>query len=166
MNKNIIKLLVLDVDGTLTDGKIYMSSDGEIMKAFNIKDGCGLHDVLPNINGGIVPAIITGRRSKILENRCSELNIINLFQGVRNKLKKLEELLVEMNLNYANVAYMGDDINDLSCMKTVKEAGCIVACPADAVKQIIVISDFVATHNGGNGAVREFIDWLAEEGMG
>ena len=77
--KEMIKFLVMDVDGTLTDGKIYMGSNGEVMKAFNIKDGCGIAMVLPKY--GITPVIITARESKILENRCKELNITELHQG-------------------------------------------------------------------------------------
>ena len=79
-----IKYLVMDVDGTLTDGKIYMGNDGEVMKAFDIKDGYGIHDLLPP--SGIVPVIITGRGSEILLNRCEELGITKVFQNVHNKL--------------------------------------------------------------------------------
>lgn len=150
----MIKYLVMDVDGTLTDGKIYMGNDGEMMKAFDIKDGCGIHDIL--IPAGITPVIITGRSSKILENRCKELGITNLHQGVRNKIEKL--LIITMDLSM--VAYIGDDINDLSCMEPIKEAGGLIGCPADAVQKVIDLSDFVSKRNGGNGAVRDFIEWL------
>ena len=111
----MIKLLVMDVDGTLTDGKIYMGNEGEVFKAFDIKDGCGIHDLLkPN---GIEPIIITGRRSKILENRAKEIGINSLFQGVSDKVLKLNEILSERNLELSDVAYIGDDINDLTCME-------------------------------------------------
>lgn len=156
MNKKNIKYIVMDVDGTLTDGKIYMGNDGEIMKAFNIKDGCGIHDIA--IPAGIVPVIITGRSSKILENRCKELGIENLYQGIRNKIEKL----LTITTDFSTVAYIGDDINDLSCMEPVKTAGGLVGCPADAVKKVVDIADFVSTRNGGNGAVREFIEWVLE----
>lgn len=152
MNK--IKYLVMDVDGTLTDGKIYMGDSGEIMKAFDIKDGCGIKNIaIPN---GIIPIIITGRTSKILENRCRELGIETCYQGVRDKVEKL--VLITKDLS--EVAYIGDDINDLSCMEEIKSAGGIVGCPADSVNQIIDIADYVCSKNGGNGAVREFIDWI------
>lgn len=144
----------MDVDGTLTDGKIYMGNDGEVMKAFNIKDGCGIHDIL--IPAGITPVIITGRSSKILENRCKELGITNLHQGIRNKVEKLLTITTDLS----TVAYIGDDINDLSCMEPIKEAGGLVGCPADAVQKVKNIADFISTRNGGNGAVREFIEWL------
>lgn len=152
----MIKYLVMDVDGTLTDGKIYMGNDGEMMKAFNIKDGCGIHDIL--IPAGITPVIITGRSSKILENRCKELGITNLHQGIRNKIEKLLTITTDLS----TVAYIGDDINDLSCMERIKEAGGLVGCPADAVQKVIMLSDFVSKKKGGNGAVREFIEWIAE----
>lgn len=150
----MIKYLIMDVDGTLTDGKIYMGNDGEVMKAFNIKDGCGIHDIL--IPAGITPVIITGRSSKILENRCKELGITNLHQGIRNKIEKLLTITTDLS----TVAYIGDDINDLSCMEPIKEAGGLVGCPADAVQKVKNIADFISTRNGGNGAVREFIEWL------
>lgn len=150
----MINYLVMDVDGTLTDGKIYMGNDGEMMKAFDIKDGCGIHDIL--IPAGIVPVIITGRTSKILENRCKELGITNLHQGIKNKIEKLLTITTDLS----TVAYIGDDINDLSCMEPVKAAGGLVGCPADAVKKVIELADFVSTRNGGNGAVRDFIEWI------
>ena len=152
-----IKFLVMDVDGTLTDGKIYMGSTGELIKAFDIKDGCGIHDIA--IPAGIIPMIITGRTSKILENRCRELEITEVHQGVSNKIEKLCELVNDLSL----VAYIGDDINDLSCMQAVKEAGGIVGCPVDAIKAVQMVSDYICKKNGGSGAVREFIDWLVDE---
>lgn len=146
----------MDVDGTLTDGKIYISNDGELFKAFNIKDGCGIHDIA--IAAGIIPVVITGRNSDILEKRCREIGIQSIYQGVSNKIETLE--LISNNLN--KIAYIGDDINDLPCMNLVKESGGIVACPADAVKKVKDIADFICEKNGGDGAVREFIDWLVK----
>lgn len=159
-NKKIIKLLILDVDGTLTDGKIYMGANGEIMKAFNVKDGFGLHNILPTINDGITPVIITGRRSNILENRCTELGIAYLYQDVIDKLQKLKDLLYQFDLELFNVAYIGDDINDLACMQAVHYAGGIIACPNDAVKEVKETADFISEKDGGSGAVRDFIEWL------
>lgn len=153
----MVKYLVMDVDGTLTDGKIYMGDDGEIMKAFNIKDGCGICDIA--VPAGILPVIITGRSSQILENRCKELGVVHLYQGVKDKREKLNTITESLE----EVAYIGDDINDLPCMENVKAAGGLVGCPADAAKKVIALSDFVSTVNGGNGAVREFIEWLVEK---
>lgn len=148
----------MDVDGTLTDGKIYMGDNGEVFKAFDIKDGCGIHDIL--IPNGIIPVIITGRTSKILENRCKELGITELHQGVFDKIGKLREVIKEEN--FSRTAYIGDDINDMSCMREIKQAGGIIGCPKDAVKEVKEISDFISERNGGNGAVREFIEWITE----
>lgn len=153
----MIKYLVMDVDGTLTDGKIYIGNDGELMKAFNIKDGSGIHDIA--VPAGIIPVVITGRISTILKERCKELGIDNLYQGVKDK----GELLKRIAVNLGEVAYIGDDINDLPCMRIVKEAGGIIGCPADSVNGVITIADFVSSMNGGNGAVREFIEWLVEK---
>ncbi len=158
MQKQTIKLFVMDVDGTLTDGKIYMGNDGEVMKAFDIKDGCGIHDILPTV--GIIPCIITGRESRILEMRCGELGIQSLYQGVRDKKTQLDNVLRTYNISISEVAYIGDDINDLACMQIVKDGGGIIGCPADAVPAVKAIANYVCKRNGGNGAVREFIDYL------
>lgn len=155
-----IKYLVMDVDGTLTDGKIYMGTSGEMLKAFDIKDGYGIHDML--IPYGITPVIITGRSSKILENRCRELSITDLFQGIKDKIDVLKQYLCSNNSSLQEVAYIGDDLNDLPCMKLVKEAGGIIGCPADAVSSVIEISNYVSSKNGGDGAVRDFIEYLIE----
>lgn len=150
----MVKYLVMDVDGTLTDSKIYMGNDGEMMKAFNIKDGCGIHDIA--IPSGIVPIIITGRKSKILENRCSEIGITEIHQGISNKVEKLKTITDDLK----EVAYIGDDINDLSAMSVIKEKGGIIGCPKDAAVSVTRLANFISSRNGGDGAVREFIEWL------
>ena len=152
----MIKFLVMDVDGTLTDGKIYMGGNGEVMKAFSIKDGCGIHDIL--LPAGIVPVIITGRSSDIVVNRCREIGITELHQGVSDKLAKLTNIISDLS----TVAYIGDDLNDIHVMKVVKEASGIVGCPADAVERVKEIADFISSRNGEDGAVREFIEWITE----
>ncbi len=163
-----IKFLVMDVDGTLTDGMIYLGKEGELFKAFNAKDGYGIHHIVPD--AGMVPVIITGRNSKIMENRCRELEIKVLYQGIDNKTEILDKILREFSekdsaeYTYKNVAYIGDDLNDLRVMELVKEGGGIIACPADAVKEIKDISMFVADKNGGRGAVRDFINYLTDKG--
>lgn len=157
----------MDVDGTLTDGMIYMGSDGEVFKAFNIKDGCGIHDIL--IPSGICPVIMTGRTSRILERRCAELGIYELHQGVHDKKTELYNVLkvlsadVNEEVKLASVAYIGDDINDLNCMNIIKENGGIVGCPQDAVPAVQEISDFISSMPGGRGAVREFIEWIIKK---
>lgn len=161
MDSKRIKYFIMDVDGTLTDGKIYMGNDGELFKAFDIKDGCGIHDIL--IPSGIKPVIITGRSSQILEKRCKEIGINSLYQGISNKIDKVNELLKITNSTYQNIAYIGDDINDLQCMIQIKEAGGIIGCPLDAAYQVIKVANFVSKRNGGNGAVREFIEWIVDK---
>ena len=156
----MIKYLIMDVDGTLTDGKIYMGYEGEMFKAFDIKDGCGIKDILPE--NGIIPVIITARDSKILENRCKELSIEKLYQGERNKIGRLKEILQEEGADLSDCAYIGDDILDIQCMNPIKQAGGLVGCPADAVQKVVDLADFVSKRNGGNGAVREFIEWIVE----
>lgn len=155
-----IKYLILDVDGTLTDGCVYMGESGELCKAFNIKDGYGIaHQAIP---AGIVPVVITGRSSNIVLNRCNELGITNVHQGVADKLLKLKGILSANGRDLKDCAYMGDDLNDLTVMEAVKEAGGFVGCPADAADEVIAISDFVSKKDGGRGCVREFIEWLVK----
>lgn len=154
-----IKYLIMDVDGTLTDGKIYMSATGEMIKAFNIKDGYGIHDLL--IPSGVIPVIITGRESAILEKRCKELGVNMVFQNISNKLALLKSVAIFNNLE--NVAYIGDDDNDLPCMMEIKKAGGIIGCPGDASKKIKKVVNFVSSMDGGAGAVRDFIEWILEK---
>lgn len=149
-----IKVLVMDVDGTLTDGGIYIGEDGEIMKRFHVKDGYAICEMLPQM--GIKPVIITGRTSKILEKRCEELKIEYLFQGSRNKVKDMKQVIEDMGICLDFVAYIGDDLNDYAAMKLVGVRG----CPADAAIEIKDISDCVTKARGGNGAVREFVEWI------
>lgn len=149
-----IKLFVMDVDGTLTDGKIYMSSHGEWIKAFNIKDGYAIKEILPQMN--IVPAIITGRQSEIVERRAKELGVIELYQGVSDKLSVIRKVAEENDIKKEEIAYIGDDLNDLPA---IEYCG-ISACPNDAVDVIKKKVDYVCGTNAGDGAVREFVDKL------
>lgn len=159
----MIKFLVMDVDGTLTDGKVYMGVDGEALKAFDIKDGYALHTLLKE--HGIIPVIITARKSPMVEHRCKELGVTEIHQGVMNKLDCLQGILksyssTNQQYDLSNVAYIGDDLLDMQCMNPVKEAGGVVGCPSNAAKEVISISDFVAPNKGGEGAVRDFVEAL------
>lgn len=149
-----IRALAMDVDGTLTDGGIFISDSGEAMKQFYVRDGYAIKHLLPQM--GILPIIITGRESKIVEKRCAELDIVHLYQGSQNKISDLKKLLAQEHIALEETAYIGDDINDLECLKEVALAG----CPGDAVAEILEIADFVAQSAGGRGAVREFIEWI------
>lgn len=151
-----IKILVMDVDGTLTDGKIYMGPHGEIMKAFNVKDGYGIAQILPKYD--IIPIIITGRSSEITMSRAKELKITHIYQGVTNKIAKLKEIANEFCLSSDEIAYIGDDLNDIEC---IDYAG-LTACPSDAVGSIARYVDYICPSGGGDGAVRDFIDYLVE----
>ncbi|MBQ9602707.1 MAG: 3-deoxy-D-manno-octulosonate 8-phosphate phosphatase [Paludibacteraceae bacterium] len=158
----MIRFLVMDVDGTLTDGKIYMGQDGELFKAFDIKDGYGVKCLLPEAN--IIPIVITARNSRIVENRCSEMGVTELYQGKMDKYEALIQVLKKYSeldrteYTLANVAYVGDDLLDLQCMQPIKEAGGFVACPNDAVEEVKDIVNYISVKNAGNGAVREIIE--------
>lgn len=152
MNKlKNIKLLVMDVDGTLTDGKIYIGNNGEMFKAFNVKDGyalvqCGGY--------GITTAIITGKTSEIVAVRAKELRIDEVFQGVKNKIDVLGRILQKYGYRWEEVAYIGDDENDIACMKKCGFS----ACPSDSVDSVFPVVDYVCRRKGGDGAVRELLD--------
>lgn len=150
-----IKLLILDVDGTLTDGKIYMSANGELMKAFNIKDGYALARMCAQ---GIEPVIITGRTSEIVKRRCEELGIKELHQGVSDKAVCLKDICDKKGLTTKQCAYIGDDLNDIDCMMLCGHK----AAPADAMKGVKDIVDYVCETRGGEGAVREYCDYIIE----
>ena len=148
----MIELIVLDVDGTLTDGKIIYTSNGDELKNFDVKDGLAIASWTKKLNKKV--AIITGRKSKLVENRAKELGITHLFQGVDNKDEILENILKEENLTWAQTAGIGDDLNDFKMLKKVG----ISFCVGDAVEEIKEISDVICLKNGGYGAVREMIE--------
>jgi 3-deoxy-D-manno-octulosonate 8-phosphate phosphatase (KDO 8-P phosphatase) len=146
-----ISLIAMDVDGVLTDGGIIIGSNGFEAKMFNARDGLGL-SILMNL--GYQVAWVTGRRSDIVERRANELHIPHLMQGITNKIQAIEELLAKLNLNWENVMYIGDDLNDLGPLQKAALT-CTVnnACPE--VKQQ---ADYIAKAVGGAGAVREIIE--------
>ena len=150
-----IRLFAMDVDGTLTDGKIYMGETGELMKSFDVKDGLGIKLLMTQ---GIIPAIITGRRSQIVENRCREIGIREIHQGVKEKDAVLWELMEKYQLLREETAYIGDDINDLGA---IKEAG-ISFAPADCAHQILPYIDIRLTRKAGDSPVREAIDLILD----
>ena len=159
MDYRPMRLLVLDVDGTLTDGAIYMGPDGEMCKRFSAKDGLGLKLLQ---SAGVEIAILTGRRSRIVENRAAELGIARVVQGISEKPAALRQLAAETGVSLAETGYMGDDLNDLSAMYLCG----VRACPADAVPEVREICQFVSDFPGGQGAVRQFCEaWLKSAGL-
>ncbi|MCL2052421.1 MAG: HAD hydrolase family protein [Lachnospiraceae bacterium] len=151
---NNIKAIIMDVDGTLTDGKLYLTDVGEAFKVFDVKDGLAIKEKLPLMN--IIPIIITGRESAILKKRCEELGILHLYQGISDKASIIETIINELSLPKDSLAYIGDDDNDLGGM----DLAAIIGCPADASTNVKKKADFISSKNGGDGAVREFIEWL------
>ncbi len=154
---NQIKLVIFDCDGVLTDGRIVYGNYDTLCvadtKNFNAHDGMGftlLH------YAGITPAVITGRSSLALSKRCKDLKIKHLYQGVQHKLEKANKLLAKLGLSWNQVAYMGDDWNDIPCM----QAAAVSFCPVDACQEIRHLADVVTTLQAGRGAVRECIDHI------
>lgn len=148
-----IKLVVLDVDGVLSDGKLYFSANGDELKSFNIMDGLGIKMLMRN---GITVAIITGRTSPLTERRARDLGIPHLIQGREDKLVALSELCQQLGISLENTAYMGDDLPDLSAIRAVNLGVCVPNGNAFVQKH----ADWVTTREGGYGAVRELTDLI------
>jgi 3-deoxy-D-manno-octulosonate 8-phosphate phosphatase (KDO 8-P phosphatase) len=148
-----IKLLLLDVDGVLTDGRIIYDNQGNELKAFDVKDGHGLKMIQ---RAGIKIGIITGRDSTVVSRRAQELGIEILYQGALRKLEPYLEILAEQSLTDEQVAYVGDDIVDLPILQRVGFSATV----ADAVSDVFPCVDYVATRPGGRGAIREICDLL------
>jgi len=151
-----IKLFVMDVDGTLTDGKLHISDSSELYKTFDVKDGYALKNLLPE--AGIVPVIITGRHSKIVELRAKDLDITEVWQNISDKAGALVLLAGKYGLSLEKIAFIGDDLNDLPAMKLCGLSG----CPADAVNEVKKVADYICKKDGGYGAVREFAEWIVK----
>lgn len=149
------QLLVLDVDGVLSDGKLVFDNNGVETKSFNVKDGLGIK-LLQQF--GVEVAIITGRTSHIVEKRASSLGIKHIIQGREDKGAALKDLATSLNIAFENCAYMGDDLPDLSAMMQV---GFSVA-PSNAHKEVKKRVDYVTSLAGGEGAVRQLCDMLLQ----
>ena len=152
----MIKLLVLDVDGCLTDGKIIYSNSGEESKNFNVKDGFAITNW---IKLGYDVVIITGRKSQLVEYRAQELGIKYLYQGIKDKKAILEQLVEKLEITMNEVAAIGDELNDYKLLTNVGKS----FTPQDGAEYIKNIVDFVLTCKGGEGAVREMIDIIVKE---
>ncbi len=148
-----VELIVLDVDGTMTNGKITYSEDGEELKSFCVKDGLAIASW---IGLGKHVAIITGRRSKIVERRATELGIKHFYQGVHNKREVLEKIVTSLQLEWDQVAAIGDDLNDISMINAVGHS----FAPVNASHYVVRKVDHLLVRHGGEGAVREMIEHL------
>lgn len=148
-----IKLLLLDVDGIMTDGRIIYDNQGNELKAFDVKDGHGLKMVQ---RAGIKTGIITGRQSEVVKKRAAELGFDILYQKALVKLDPYREILDEHGLKDEEVAYVGDDVVDLPILRRVGFSATV----ADAVEDVLPLVDYVTKRPGGRGAVREICDML------
>lgn len=150
-----IRYVIIDVDGTLTDGIVYIGNAGEVCKGFYVRDGLG---ILMLKDYGITPMILTSRESRIVLERCRELGIKEIQQGVKDKCAFMKQWMELNRVKSEELAYIADDINDLEAMKLAAYRG----CPKDAVSQIKEIANFQSAYCGGNGAVREFCEYLVK----
>ncbi len=148
-----IKLVVLDVDGVMTDGSIIYDENGIEYKIFNAKDGQG---IVMLTKSGIKTAIITARENETVKHRFENLGMTKLYMGQKNKMIAMKEMLEEFNISFSETAYMGDDLPDLAVLK---EAG-LACCPSDAVNEVKSVCHFISAKRGGRGAVRELTDLI------
>ena len=155
-----IRLLVLDVDGTLTDGRLYYGKDGESLKAFDVRDGHGLR--LLSLYGGVKLAVLTGRRADLVMARCKELSIGQVVGSSRAKGKAIEEIAREAGIPLEQTAFMGDDVNDLPALERVA----LSLAPADAAAEVLEAVDYVTERPAGRGAVREVCELLLAATVG
>lgn len=148
-----IKLLVCDVDGVFSDGRIYLGNDGEELKAFHTKDGFGIKALVAS---GVTVAIITGRNSNIVANRMKALNVAHIIQGQEDKLPALQTLVEQLQLCAEQVAYIGDDVPDLACINWCQ----LGVAVRDAHPLVSQAANYVTYTAGGFGAVRELCDLI------
>lgn len=152
-----IRLLLTDNDGVLTDAGVYYSAEGEQLKRFSLRDGMGVERLR---NADIEVGLITGENSGAVAARARKLRITELHLGIKDKLAVLKQILEQRGLSAGQVAYIGDDMNDLEIMQ---HAG-LTACPVDAFPKIAEIADYVCRQPGGHGAFREFAEFIIAAG--
>jgi len=148
-----VKLVITDVDGVLTDGSMYYSDQGEVLKRFNTHDGMGVELLLRN---NIRTILMTREKSIIAKKRGKKINAAITYTNIKNKKEQLEKICRLFNVNEEHIAYIGDDLNDYEIMKSVG----FCAAPANGVKQIKSIADYVCQLSGGSGAFREVADLI------
>ena len=152
-----IRLLVLDVDGVLTDGRLYFGARGEMLKAFHVRDGHGIKQLLAR---GVQVAVISGRKSPAVQRRCRELRITHVFQGISDKLACFEKLCKKLGVAAAACACVGDDTPDAPLLGRVALGFAVADAHLDAQDA----ARYITRSAGGQGAVREVCDWLIAEG--
>ncbi len=153
-----VRLLLLDVDGVLTDGGLYYGNSGEEMKRFDVKDGAGMWVAH---RSGLEVGLLTGKTSRIVAQRAQELGLSRVVQGAVDKVPALEKLLHDGAYPLNEIAFMGDDVLDMPVMRRVGFS----ACPSDAHDQVKACVHYVCSKGGGRGAVRELVDlWLEATG--
>ena len=150
-----IRLFATDVDGVLTDSGMYYAESGDEWKKFNTRDGMGIKLLQ---RAGIITAIVTQERTKLVARRAEKLKIPELHQGVMDKLTVIREMAARHGLSLKQVAYIGDDVNDLEALKAVGFS----ASPADGLPAIVAAVDYVCQKKGGEGAVREIIEMILD----
>jgi 3-deoxy-D-manno-octulosonate 8-phosphate phosphatase (KDO 8-P phosphatase) len=153
-----IKLVLTDVDGVLTDTGVYYGPQGEAMKRFSIRDGMGMELLR---DAGIDTAFLTREDSPVVKARSEKLKLRYYFPGVLNKGVFVQTVLEQTGLSPENLAYIGDDVNDLGIIEEIGKAG-LTASPGDAISSVMSIVHYVANVRGGNGAFRDFADWILE----
>ena len=149
-----IRLVLSDNDGVLTDTGVYYGPEGELVKRFSIRDGMGMERLR---HLGIESGIITGERSLSLKRRAEKLKLKHLYLDVKDKIAALDRIRRETGFSPEEIAYIGDDVNDLGIMDVIGERG-LTAAPADAMPQVLALAQYVCAWNGGNGAFRDFAE--------
>jgi 3-deoxy-D-manno-octulosonate 8-phosphate phosphatase (KDO 8-P phosphatase) len=151
-----IKWVITDCDGVWTDTGVYYSEKGELLKRFSIRDGMGVERLRTILN--IETAVITGEQSMPLKRRCEKLKINELYLFVKNKKECLQQFMLKHHVDNSEIAYIGDDFNDLEALNMVG----LSACPADAIVSIKQICDYICTANGGQGAFRDLAELIIQ----
>jgi YrbI family 3-deoxy-D-manno-octulosonate 8-phosphate phosphatase len=151
-----IKLVGTDIDGVWTDARMYYSTEGDVMKSFSTYDGMGVKLLR---EAGIPLIIMTGENTKIVAKRAQKLGIDHIFQGENEKLKRLKEVCAELGITLDEVAYIGDDVNDLDVLRAVG----LSAMPPNSPILNQFTPDYLTTRSGGDGAFRDFVDFILSQ---
>lgn len=150
-----VRLFATDVDGVLTDAGMYYSESGDEWKKFNTRDGMGIKLLQ---KAGLITAIVTQERTRLVARRAEKLAIPELHQGVMDKLSVMKDMAMRHGITLQQIAYIGDDVNDIEALKAVG----VSAAPADGLPQVLKVVDYVCQKNGGEGAVRELVELILE----